>query len=372
MFLQSGGTYSQTVLSEVSVNARTMYDLQSNGSSFMIEQNRTNPNIMHAVFTVSTDPPGWDNRNGRYFYSTNGGVTWDYIGTVSVGRAGSPVIGLLNDNRAVVGLNSPDGGGNGIKLFVDLAPGVGSWTALDPPGTYLAGNIAANLSNNHVFFTSSGYVNVCTNLTSPGTFSGYTQIPGNENSSSAIGVGTGKTGVAFITSSPQGGVKLIETTNGGVTWGTPVNIWVPNYITGDSMGALKGIDITYSGSTPCVVFEICKQGEGTFFPNAKSKIMFWSPAVNGGNALAIDSAEGLSGSNTTNDVFTSVCRPVIGKFFQENVLITAYCKARQDTSSIGNNFFDIYMVCLAGGGLQWGSPKQLTNLPGQFSGGHSS
>src|SRR5690349_12795770 len=71
---------STVSLSEVSTDARTQYDLQANGNIRYIVQNPSNPNFLHAIFMVSTDPaPGWDNRNARYFTSTNGGTSWEYI-----------------------------------------------------------------------------------------------------------------------------------------------------------------------------------------------------------------------------------------------------------------------------------------------------
>ncbi len=350
---------------ELSVDARTYYDIQSNGSSFMIEQNPANPQLIHAIFLVSTDPgPGYINRKARYFYTTNGGSSWEYIGTVSNTRSGvSPVLQVTNDNRAIVCTNSNDGGGaQRFQLFVDFAPGVGSWSVLDPPGNYIGGNSAIDLSSNKLFFNVYGYANVCTSLNSPGTFVGYSPIP-DANNSTAVGVGTGKTGIAYITS---GSVKLIETTNGGVDWSLPQNIW--NWRASDSTGALRGIDMVYNGTTPQVIFELCHVDpmSGNYSPKQPSKIAFWSPAVNGGIPVTVDSAAGLSGSNPINDVYTSLARPVIGKL-GGNVLGIAYCKARQDTNATGNNYYDIYFKCSNSGGLLWGPGTQLTNLAGQFA-----
>jgi hypothetical protein len=353
---------------EISDSARTYYDLQSNGSSFMIEQSPVNPQLIHAIFTVSTVPgPGWDNRNARYFYSTNGGASWDYVGTVSQTRAGLPVLSYTSDNRAVVGVNSSDGGVLGFKLFVDAVPGIGAWTVLAPPVLYIGGNAVTDRLSDKIFFTASGYMNVCTNLNPPGTFLGYSTIPENNFNSTAIGIGAGKTGVAYLTL--NGSVRLIESTNGGVTWGAPMAVW--NWRASDSTGPLRGIDMTYNGTTPQVVFELCHVDTvaGTFDPKKPSKIAFWSPAINNGNVVIIDSAAGLSGSNPINDVFTSLTRPVIGKS-GGNSLAVGYCKARQDTNAAGNNYFDIYFVCTGNGGLSWGAPIQLTNLAGQFGDMH--
>lgn len=358
-------------LIEVSPSARTYFDLQSNGSTRFIEQDPIRPLNIHACFMVSTDPgPNWSDRNTRYFFTSDGGDSWTYLGTVSATRSGFPVIAITNDGRAVIGNHNTDGGGMlRAKWYVDLAPGVGVWRTLDPGGIGGIYPIWPNgivTNNNKLIYTASNYRATCT-IDPPMQFSGY--VLENEMSSSslsAIGVSNnGKIGLTYIAAEsspfPEGTVRFKESTDDGLTFGAPVTVWMPNYTT-DSMAALRGIDMGYSGSVPNIVFEVCKRGIGSFYPKSMSKIMFWSPAVNNGNAIAIDSAGGLTGSNPTNDVFVSVCRPVMGKPYNfQNGIYLAYCKARQDTSNIGNNFFDIYFTCSGDGGYSWSSKERVTN-----------
>ncbi len=362
---------------EVSVDLRSQYDLQSNGNIKYIYQNPTNPQLMHACFMVSTDPgPGWDNRNVRYAYSTNGGSSWEYIGTVSTTRSGFPTLTVTNDNRAVILAHCTDGGGiNRAQLFVDLAPGVGSWSTLDPGTNGNAAlapiwpEVSVDLSNNKILWAASqngvdsALVDVCTNLTSPGTFTGYKPIPNCETAEQySTAVGTGKYGVAFVTLTQ--GASLIESNDGGVTWGAPQTIYT--YNPADSIGLLRSIDLRYNGATPQVVFGLLTTDAAGFYPGLPSKMVFWSPTVNGGNPVTVDSAGGLTGSNSVNDVFVSVTRGVIGSGGGSNIYV-AYSKARSDTDAVGNNYFDMWFRYSADNGATWGPKTQTTNLAGQFS-----
>jgi len=366
-------TAAYVVLSEIGTNARTYYDLQSNGSTFMLEQDQSNPNNLHACFVVSTDGgPGWVDRKVRYFYSTDRGASWDYLGAVTNTRSGFPSIVLNNDGSAIIMATSSDINDSLRALFyVDVAPGAATWTIFDPGNinNIQSGipNIAIDRRFNRISFTVNSFKNQTIDLNSPpGQYVGYTPVETTSQPSvCAVGVsGTGRICIAYITSAqnnvPPGSVRLIESTDDGITWSSPVNIWVANYQT-DSIAALKGLDISYLNDNPNVVFEVCKRTQdASFFPKLYSKIMFWSPLINSGIPVKIDSASGLTGSNPVNDVFTSVCRPVIGNS-TDGFIYVAYHKARNDTDSQGNNFFDIYALCSGSYGLNWGSPIKVTN-----------
>jgi hypothetical protein len=374
-------TNSFTVVSsEVSVDLRTKYDLQANGNAKYIYQNPTNPMEMHAVFMVATDGNPWNTRNIRYAYTSDGGASWDYLGTVTSTRSGFPTVVATNDNRAVVLCHAADGSTpTRAQLFVDLAPGVGSWTLLDP-GT--GGNpgippiwpeAAVDLTNNKIVWVAShngedsALSNVCTNLNSPGTFVGYKPVPDCETAEQySPAVGTGIYGIAYCTL--NGGAAYISSTDGGVTWSSPTTIWTWN--PADSTGTLRSIDLRYEGTTPQVALGLLHVDPvgGSFTPGLPSKMVFWSPAINGGNPVTVDSAAGLNGSNTTNDVFVSVTRGVIGKNSAGALMIT-YNKSRQDTSSIGNNFFDVYLAYSVDNGATW-TTSQVSNLAGQFTSLH--
>ncbi len=365
-------------ISEVNTNARTQYDLQSNSVIQYIWQNPANALEMHAVFMTSTDPgPSWTNRNARYFYTSNGGTSWDYIGVVATTRAGFPCITATNDSRAIImahcSENDPTQRG---YMFVDVFAGAGTWTTLDPGLSSPAlGNIWCyaynNPTNNQVLFAASqngvdsSFYNVCTNLNAPGTFKGWQVTPNGETAeqySVAISNDGTRYGVAAITLT--NGAILVQSTNGGVTFGAPQTIL--NWNAADSLGAIRSINMIYRGNEPCVVIGLAHVDPvaGTFTPGLSSKMVFWSPTINGGNYVTIDQAPGLSGSNTTNDVFVSCTRGVVGMSKDNNAIYVAYNKARNDTNEIGNNFFDIYTSYSTHNGTSWSTPFQCTNNSG--------
>ena len=182
---------------------------------------------------------------------------------------------------------------------------------------------------------------------------------GNTAEQYSTAAGTGVYGVAY--SNLFGDAVYISSTNGGTTWSAPTTIWQWSPI--DSLGVLRGIDITYVGNVPQVVFGLAKIDPITnsYFPFEPSKVMFWSPGVNGGIPVKIDSAGGLS--FTDPDVFVSVCKPVIGSSAAGNFLYATYCKARSETLN-DNHFFDVYVTCSETGGASWSAPYKLTNQSG--------
>ncbi len=349
--------------SEVSVSARTHYDLQSNGVIHYIYQDPSNPLNLHAIFTVATDPAPWNTRNAKYFFSNDGGVTWSYVGAVSNSRSGYPVLSLTNDGRAVVAADNNEGGNSGIHLYIDVAPGIGSWNMLFPPGSSSNPEICVS-SNNKLLFAGSGtggdQKNVCTNLNPPGTFLGYTPIP-NGVSGYACATGTGKFGIAYCDN--NGGAALIESTNDGVTWSSPIQIWTWN--PADSLGTLRSIDLIYEGSNPRVLVGLAKElSDGSnFFPKSPGEEVLWAPDVNGGTPILVDSAH-MIGSNPVNDIFVGCCRGVLGKSSDGSLIYAAYNKTSGDTDAIGDEFFDVYFTYSTNHGATWAQKTKLTNLSG--------
>ena len=366
-------------LSETNPNTRSQYDLQSNSVLQYIWQNPTNPLEMHAVFMTSTLPgPGWDDRNCRYVYTSDGGATWDYIGTVTTTRSGFPCITATNDSRAIIGAHCTDGGGiNRLQLFVDVFAGAGTWTTLDP-GTNGNASLAPiwpyafnSRTNNHVLFVGSQngvdscLYNICTDLSGSGTFTGYMPAVNGETAEQYfVAISNDGTHYGVATLTLNSGAQLFESVDGGNTFGAAQTIW--NWNPADSLGTIRSIGLVYNGNTPCVSLGLAHVDPvaGTFTPGLPSKMVFWSPTINGGVPVTIDSADGLSGTNQTNDVFVSVTRGVIGMSEDGNAIYCAYNKARQDTSDLGNNFFDVYFSYSSDNGATWKTPTQLTNNSG--------
>lgn len=363
--------------SEVSPNARTYYKSQSNGCTHYIQQDPVNKKYLHAVWMCTPNLlPIYPNRRTQYYFSNDTGNTWSFLGDVPEVRSGYPAICLLNSGIPVIANHSLDGGGNlRTQLYVDAAIGSGSFNRLDPvQPNILWPNLVATSSVtntnkivfmgsvNNVYPNDSAYRNVCTGLTPTGTFVGYVFVPQMTTAGAyALARGAdGRIGCAFMGRTPyDGGAFIMESTDNGSSFSSPSQIWFPNSISSDSMIAYGCIDIKYQGTIPKVVFCTIKESNTGF---DRSKIMFWSPSVNGGNAIVIDSSGRLNGSNS----FIGVSRAVLGVSQDQQLLYLAWSKARFDTSSQGYNYYDIYFHYSTNNGSSWplSQRARITNNSG--------
>ncbi|HEY3251651.1 MAG TPA: T9SS type A sorting domain-containing protein [Ignavibacteria bacterium] len=359
---------------------RTQYGLQSNVCPNLIVQNPLTPSNIHSCFMVATDPNPWSTRNIRYFFTTNGGTNWDWLGTVTSTRSGFPSITMTQDGRAIIAGHCNDGGGIlRSQIYIDIAPGAGSWTRLDPGGT--GGSITpiwpdafCDRLSNKVLFCGSQQVpgdslfrNVC-NFNPTMTFLGYQFIANAKNAGSyscAVTLDGQRYGIAYLTT--NGGAQYITSTNDGVTWSSPATIWTWNPM--DSIGTLRSVDLVYDASgIPKAIIGLghVVPVEVSYIPWLYSRLVFWSPNINGGIPVTIDSAAGLNGSNPSNDVIFSVDRGVIGMSYDNSAIYVAYNKARPDASIQGNNFFDVWFRYSTTGGATWSTKTRLTNNSGQL------
>jgi hypothetical protein len=355
----------------------TYYDFQSNSISREIWEDPNDPVNMHVTFIRDVvGNPTFSFRRAAYLFSSDFGESWANLGDATIGEVSAfPCISGTYDGRVVILCNSSATGGNyRAQIFIDLAPGIGVFDLRDPGGvdsTYPVYPVGiVNSSNRILFLASSGgiYRNSCTNIAPPGTFTGYTAIS-NTGTSIVYSVAAkgNRAGVVYVTGESStysaGSVFFMESLDSGSTWGTPVQIWNANYST-DSIGAFRGVDVTYQGLSPKVLFDLCKRTETSYYPKSSSKIMSWSPGINGGVPVLVDSAGGLTGSNPTNDGFTSMCRGVIGCTNDSLFLCAAWCKARNDTDAAGNNYYDIWISISGNGGQTWDQKTQVTNNSG--------
>lgn len=380
-------------LDEVNIAARTIYDLQSNGVIHYIEQGfftgvtLTRAASLYACFMVALQPNPWDDRRVKYFYSPDTGTTWLPYGNVQNVRGGFPGITVLSDGRGVIAYHTTDGGTQQLRtqIFTEPVPGQANFVKVDPGVTAPTGTgpiwpslvTTSNAGNtNKVVFIGSisiatndpidtAFTNAATNLNPPGGFTGYTYLPKCEsaNQYAFARANNGNIGMAYIVNdwpgNAAGSVEFRESTDNGATWGAAVVVFNAN-IAIDSIGALRSIDIVYLGNIPKVFFGLGRRLVGGFFqPGLPSKQVCWTGP--GGQSITVDSAAGLNGSNPTNDVFYSVCRGVVGASADGNALYAAWNRSRLDTSTMGNNYFDVYFAYSTNGGLTWVRKTRVTN-----------
>jgi hypothetical protein len=180
-----------------------------------------------------------------------------------------------------------------------------------------------------------------------------------------------------------GSVYFMESTNNGVSFGTPYKIFAANVSpTGDSLAGMRGFSIVYQGNSPKVVFELIRQTTtASFFPNAGNNcIRFWSTSLPGtdpnrsitiADTTKIGYWPNINTSTTTNDVLSCMCRPSIGRSVTGNYLYCAfmtpmgyngpngpeiYVGGTPDTES----FNCIWLTYSANNGATWSIPTRIS------------
>ena len=366
------------VVNELDTNARTLYDLESNGVIHYIVQDTANAQKMYACFMVDKVGAGaaYPDRRVSVFKSTNGGTSWSYIGNAPSIRSGFPNISILGNGKEIVGSHTLDGGytSNIFETYIDAVAGSGSFQRLDPlsqtTGDQPIWGYPVGLNNNTIAIIASsqtaahGFTNTCSNVTPPGTWTGWVDMPNVATAEQySIAKGYGIVGIVYVNNDgnnpgSEGDIFYASSINGGVSFNTPTKIWDCNFGT-DSLGGLRSVDIQYVGSTPKVVFGIgLLDGAGGFFPGGPAKIKCW----NGTSISTIDSSlTGLNGSNPVNDVFFKMSRATVGRNASGTLLYCTYVKARNDTDAVGNNFFDCMFTYSTDGGTTWPEKIQVTN-----------
>jgi|WetSurMetagenome_2_1015567.scaffolds.fasta_scaffold06195_4 hypothetical protein len=371
----------------------TEYDMLSNGTPCNFIQDPNNANRLHFAFIYSPwgDPhPEFPGRRTQYWYSSNQGSNFNLITTVPDTRSGFPNITLTSDGRALLSENVGSPGNENSHFFIDIVPGLGSFTELTPTGLqhYLYPRIistsSVSLYNKFITVVSSNDLDSAfwlrgQSFSVPGSFSSpqFINVKPPELYCLARG-GDGRIGIAYIAnnllqSSEIGDVYFIESTDNGTSFDSPTKIFDANISpSGDSLGAFRGLSMVYQGNSPKVVFETVKQTtNGYYFPGAPAKIRFWSTSLPGSDpnrSKVIADTSNVSfhpyiSKGANNDLFASVCRPTIGTSKESNgsYLFTVFmvptnkCGGTVDTVS----YMNIWITCSDNNGTNWAFPQRI-------------
>lgn len=365
------------------IGVRTIYDLVSNGSPVTIWQDPNTLNNIHAICISSPlNDTLFANKKAKYYLSTDKGATWSFIADVPSIKSSFPTITGMSDGTALIANYSIDGGGLArTQVYKDAAPGLGSFTRLDPPnGTgYLWPRIITTsslvLSNKFLLVASTldtTRYNVCTGINStPGTWLGWQTINYAEQVETyALARGTdGRLGIAFLNDNSSypanyGDVYFIESTNNGTTFSSPLKIFDANFST-DSLAGFRGISIVYRNNIPCVAFETVKQTTAnTYFPGAPSKIRFWSTNLSGTDpnrsvVVADSSRVPFHPYLGVNDMMAPICRPVIGISSDSYELFIIFMAASNSIggTSTPTTFKDIFIAASTYSGVSWSNSR---------------
>lgn len=376
--------FSSTLLSQtvtfIPVGGKTIYDLQSNGSPQQIIVNPNNPDEIHVVYVTSpyNDDTLFTNRKTAYYYTSNGGSNWSYLGNVTPLKSGFASISILSDGIPIISLNRTAGIETRAVAYVDAFPGLGSFTELDPGSSktllWPRAIGTSSIGNANKFILIGGPVSSVNSIVIGKSLinSNFDYSDSSFNSNIAEGYAIargndGRIGIAFIGMAPtqQGAVYFMESTNNGQSF-TKQKIFQPiTYPNGDLLGALRGISIAYQSNTPKVVFETVRQTtSGVFYPSISSQIRFWSPNLPGNDPnkciIIADSTNVPFFPMLTQDGEAPVCRPVIGATKNLKYIFVAFV-ASSGQSLNNRSYKDIY-ITRSINGLTWGSPERINPI----------
>jgi len=370
----------------------TIYDLQSNGSTLQLWQDPNTPANIHAVLMYAgADDPTYINRRVRYFFSSDTGSTWEYVGVAGDFKTGYGCITGTSDGNALIALHgalNPPSAVTRTLFFADAAPGLGSFSLLDPgtvttphstnigliwPRVVATGSISeaikfAFVNGQSGPVDSVTYTSYSNSLTS-NNFGPLTLVGADQAETYSIARSVaGKIGLAYVGNDlglNSGSIYFMESTDHGVTYSTPTLIFRPNYL-GDSLGGLRGICMVYQGEVPKVVFQTTKMStEGSFYPGAAGNIRFWSTSLPGSDPnrsiiVADTNNIGYHPYLGVNDVMSTFNRPVIGRSADGNALFIGFMTPSDyynaDTTS---SFMDIYLTGSVDQGATWRNPQKI-------------
>jgi hypothetical protein len=362
---------------------QTGYDLQSNASTQQLWLDYGNPNYLHTIFTNSQETSVWADRTCLYFGSTDAGLTWFELGAVPVnngvdGRSGFPAIYGSLDGEAIVAdhNNSNSSTFTHTKIYSDASPFEYNFTEHDP-GNLGDGPVWPRLivdQNDNVVFASSGAPDAILHMNtldlSTGQFSGWQDVVDGDEAEkydfSISGDGT----IAFAyggKNAEEGDVLVMESTDGGLTWSSPVKVFDAETPGADPvLGNLRGVQVNYYQDEPCVVFEVGQITATGYFPGLPSEIRFWREALNNGESIIIADSNNVPfyPDYGTSDVYFPICRPAIGTA-DNGYLFVAFSGTTGDYwPGVGpvdsTAYFAGFFSYSSDGGETWSDPEKFT------------
>lgn len=341
--------------------------------------------IIAADYTDSINVSVPTARRTYYQVSYNGGVSWDlgyqpiiinnsttaYPDLVPLMQFGSRTLGISG-----LGLTT------GAYIGADVILGAGSFThtPIPPPGPYMpavssaltspsVGCLYAKSAFDSLFFRKYNYSN--------STFSAPVFItPLQPNARYYITTSSNGTNVFVMWwNSTPNELKARESTDGGNTFGA-VMIVCPSTvnINGETVIPWYAADIVYKPGTTTPYTAFSTLAPGNFATAQGSKVLMWSPAVNGGHPVKIADWRNMAHDFITDTAYfnnnlkeiqvgmTPLSHPSIAFSSDGARVVCAFSGATRDTSSYGFHYNNIYNSYSDNGGNDWASCRQLSFL----------
>jgi len=387
LLMLTGISYAQNWNAQfINTGATTIYDLASNSSPQWIAQDPVTPGNIHIVmmYVPLGDPSTYPNRRSRYYFSSNEGLGWEFISNVNERKSGFPSIMVASDGAAVICNYGTTSNNTTLRtlLYHDALPGIGSFILYDAPNNpYFFGKFCLTsditLPTKFIVMGQGMTSDSTMRITGPNPWSSWSSFANTSPEAYCAARGAdGRIGIVYIqnnfTVDDYKSIYFTETTNNGVSFSTPLKIYLANFAT-DSLAAFRGLNIAYKGNTPLVVFETVKQDpiSGNYFMKAPAKIMLWSPQLPGSDPLRsisiadkgnvhIPSPDSIK--TGVNDQLGSLSRPVVGVSSDTNtifVVFQAFTNKWGGTAPDTTNFKALY-VTKATGNYNFSQPYKFT------------
>jgi hypothetical protein len=261
-------------------------------------------------------------------------------------------------------------------VYVDSPEGSGAFSELNSPPLIQGGTdepiwpYIAGASDGSVIVSASRSAAATAYYTRTAdfvTWSAYAQITEVTQSGGRYPVhanGTGRVGRLYNTSNGTAalGNWWTESTNNGLTWSTPTNIFSFRSVTSgtrvDTFNSYVHADFVYDGNTPLFAF--------TEYATAADRndvnIVFWSQATGFKVAVPYDSTKYFFDPINQRFHALNLGWPSIGLSGTTNpTIVIAYQAFQADTDSRGYHYSDLWYVASTNGGMTWGGPQRITN-----------
>ncbi len=377
----------------VSTNISGYYDYQSNGGSMdYLEMNPTNPNKVHAIMMISTDPTQQSpSRRTRYNFSSNGGATWGTPVTVPTVRSGfpsmtlNPYLGIPGYPAAVSNHADPDGDGAlSSYIYFDASEGGKTfsegftpdpWDPLNPSDEPIWPHIAVSSNGNTIMAASRSTADDLGVVTYDvlGIFSNWYPIDTLDAAGGRYVVAVGPSGKVAIAWHRIGSgtstdtVFYIESTNNGQTWSAP-------QVAAGAVADQKaiywgGIDAIYLGNTLYIAYTAMPAADDGEFYYRSNRIELYNANTQTTHVVIDSNNFPLMMRTLPNDSSQAnhgwpFTYPALGKNQTETRLFVA-CDAflegvYESTPSGGWHYSDVIYTYSDDGGITWADVKNVT------------
>jgi hypothetical protein len=304
-----------------------------------------------------------------YAMSTNGGTSWNNISNLRIGPTSRYPAIDARFGFAVVA-NCYVGAGVDVTTHVHLLDGAGFVTELPPlPGWAdylpLKPRIAIGGDSSIIIVAQRPFdspvvptTHIIRSSDFGMTWSGWYQIPVGD---AVYQIAEGEGGTVGIVLGTEDGVYLYCSTDNGATWpaSTTRIIPFPLIAGGDSLWMSSGLDIAYRGVEPTVTCAVTGRTSAGLPEHHTASIAFWSAST--GLVLAVPPGATPGAVDTLlkpQAGLTPVCIPAVGA--SGDTMFIAFQAFMAETSSIGFNYSDIFLIRSFDQGASWTPPENLS------------